>query len=249
MKVVLFGLLALLALVPPAAAADGNALWHIVSEQCVPNQKKNHSPRPCELVDLAAGYAVLKDIVGNTQFLLIPTRQVRGIESPELLASGAPNYWQDAWLARRFVEQRARHQLPREAIGLTVNSISGRTQNQLNIHIDCVRLDVGTALRSHAAAIGESWAKFPVHLVGHEYLAMRVTEADLTSNPFVLLATNAPGARNDMAHWTLVVVGSRWQDKDGFVLLAGRATPGSGNWGQGEQLLDHSCAAATAASR
>lgn len=238
----------LLALAPCANAADANALWHIVSEQCVPNQKRNHTPRPCELVDLAAGYAVLKDLVGNTQFLLIPTRQLRGIESPELLAAGAPNYWQDAWQARRFVEQRARHQLPRDAIGLTVNSISGRTQNQLNIHIDCVRLDVSNALRSHAGAIGESWSKFPARLVGHDYLAMRLAGADLTANPFVLLA-NATGAPKDMAHWTLVAIGSRWQDKDGFVLLAGHATPASGNWGEGEQLLDHSCAAATAASR
>lgn len=238
--------LLLLALASNANAADPNALWHIVSEQCVPNQKRNHTPHPCEFVDLAAGYAVLKDLVGNTQFLLIPTRQLRGIESPELLAAGAPNYWQDAWQARRFVEQRARHQLPPDAIGLTINSISGRTQNQLAIHIDCVHLDVSAALRAHADAIGETWAKFPARLVGHEYLAMRV--ADLTGNPFVLLA-DAPGARTDMAHWTLVVIGSRSQDKDGFVLLAGRATPASGNWGQGEQLLDHACAATTAASR
>lgn len=243
MKLILLASL-LLALAPCANAADTNALWHIVSEQCVPNQKKNHTPRPCELVDLAAGYAVLKDLVGNTQFLLIPTRQLRGIESPELLASGAPNYFQDAWQARRFVEQRARHQLPPDALGLAINSISGRTQNQLHIHIDCVRLDVSTILRSHAAAIGESWAKFPARLVGHEYLAMRLTGSDLAGNPFVLLA-NAPGAPKDMAHWTLVVIGS----KDGFVLLAGHATPASGNWGEGEQLLDHSCAAATAASR
>jgi len=247
MKLVLLASL-LLALAPRANAADANALWHIVSEQCVPNQKKNHAPRPCEQVDLAAGYAVLKDLVGNTQFLLIPTRQLKGIESPELLAAGAPNYWQDAWQARRFVEQRARHQLPRDAIGLTVNSISGRTQNQLNIHIDCVRLDVSTALRSHAGAIGESWAKFPVSLVGHEYLAMRLAGPDLAANPFVLLA-NAPGAPKDMAHWTLALIGARWQDNDGFVLLAGHATPASGNWGQAEQLLDHACAAATAASR
>jgi len=244
MKVVL---LLLLALAPTATAADSGALWHIVSERCVPQQKLTHSPRPCELVDLAAGYAILKDLVGNTQFLLIPTRQLRGIESPELLAPGVPNYWQYAWQARRFVEQRARHQLPRDAIGLTVNSIAGRTQNQLNIHVDCVRLDVSNALRSHASAIGDSWAKFPTPLASHEYIAMRV--ADLTSNPFVLLAERAPGARTDMAHWTLVVIGSRWQDKDGFVLLAGHAAPASGNWGEGEQLLDHACAAATAASR
>ena len=246
---ILFGALLLLALPTRLSAADSNALWHIVGELCVPQQKLTHSPRPCEQVDLAAGYAVLKDKVGNTQFLLIPTRRILGIESPALLAAGAPNYWRDAWQARHFVEQRARHQLPRDAIGLAINSLPGRTQNQMSIHIDCVNLDVRQALREHAAAIGPSWTKFPVPLASHDYLAMRLDEPDLTSNPFQLLADNAPGARNDMAHWTLVVIGAHWQDKDGFVLLAGHAVPGVGNWAEGEQLLDHACGVATALSR
>ena len=83
-----------------SSAADANALWHIVSEQCVPDQKQNHSPKPCEQVDLAGGYAVLKDLVGNTQYLLIPTARISGIESPAVLAPNAPNYWADAWHAR-----------------------------------------------------------------------------------------------------------------------------------------------------
>jgi CDP-diacylglycerol pyrophosphatase len=239
-------LAALTILLPPRhAAADSNALWHIVSEQCVPDQKLNQAPRPCAQVDLAGGYAVLKDIVGNTQFLLIPTARVSGIESPEILAPKSPNYFDAAWRARHFVEERARHQLPRDAMGLVINSLSGRTQNQLHIHVDCMRLDVTAALRAHAGATGTSWSKFPEPLAGHEYLAMRIAQPELdTTNPFVLLADGVPGARADMAHYTLVVVGS----KDGFIVLAGHATPATGNWGSGEQLQDHACAAATAAS-
>jgi CDP-diacylglycerol pyrophosphatase len=52
-----------------------------------------------------------------------------------------------------------------------------------------------------------------------------------------------------MGHYTLVVVGDTVQGKDGFVVLAGHASPATGNWGSGEQLQDHACAAATAASR
>jgi CDP-diacylglycerol pyrophosphatase len=244
--------LAVLALLiaPRHAAADANALWHIVSEQCVPDQKQNHTPRPCAEVDLAGGYAVLKDIVGNTQFLLIPTARVSGIESPALLAPNAPNYWDDAWHARHFTEDRARRQLPRDAMGLAINSISGRTQNQLHIHIDCMRLDVTTALRQHADAIGTSWAKFPVPLVGHGYMALRLDQPELgRTDPFVLLADGVPGARADMGHYTLVVVGARSRGKDGFIVLAGHANPGAGNWGSGEQLQDHACAAATVAAR
>jgi len=246
---VIFALLlsaVVLAVVSRRAAADPNALWHIVGEQCVPDEKQNHAPEPCEQVDLAGGYAVLKDIRGNTQFLLIPTTRVSGIESPAILAPGAPNYWRDAWQARRYVEAKARRHLPRDTIGLAINSISGRTQNQLHIHIDCMRLDVIAALRQHASAIGPGWAKFPVPLSGHDYMAMRIDQPELTGvNPFVLLADGIPGARADMGHYTLVVVGA----DPGFVVLAGRANPAAGNWGSGEQLQDHACAAATAASR
>jgi CDP-diacylglycerol pyrophosphatase len=235
---------------PHHAAADANALWHIVGEQCVPDQKANNVPRPCAEVDLTGGYAVLKDIVGNTQYLLIPTTRVSGIESPEILAPKAPNYWDAAWHARHFVEELARHQLPRDAVGLAINSISGRTQNQLHIHVDCMRLDVTAALRAHAGAIGTTWSKFPEPLVGHDYMAMRIDQPELgATNPFALLADGLSGARADMGHYTLVVVGSNVQGKDGFVVLAGHATPATGNWGAGEQLQDHACAAATVASR
>src|SRR5271165_1097486 len=156
--------------VPRHAAADADALWHIVGERCVPNQQQNQSPKPCEQVDLAAGYAVLKDIVGETQFLLIPTTRVTGIESPEILAPDAPNYWAAAWQARHFVEDRANRPLPRDAISLAINGVGARSQNQLHIHIDCIRLDVQAALREHAAAIDTHWSQFPAPLAGHEHM-------------------------------------------------------------------------------
>jgi CDP-diacylglycerol pyrophosphatase len=52
-----------------------------------------------------------------------------------------------------------------------------------------------------------------------------------------------------MGHETLVVVGDTYQGHDDFVLLAGHASPATGNWGAGEQLQDHACAAATVAGR
>ncbi len=235
---------------PRQTAADENGLWRIVSEQCVPNEKQNHQPNPCVAVDLAGGFVVLKDLVGRTQYLLLPTARVTGIESPAVLATNAPNYMAEAWHQRHYVEDRALHKLPRDALGLAVNSINGRTQNQLHVHIDCMRLDVTAALRDHAGAIGASWAKFPVPLVGHDYMAMRVDQPELGAvNPFALLADGVAGAHADMGHYTLVVVGSSVQGKDGFVVLAGHADPAAGNWGAGEQLQDHDCAAATAASR
>src|ERR1051325_9340828 len=129
-----------------ARAFDPNALWKIVSGQCVPNQLAHGDPKPCVEVDLKDGaehgYAVLKDLHGATQYLLIPTQRIVGIESPELLAPNAANYFADAWNARGFVEKALGHALPIDALGLAVNSKLARTQNQLHVHIDCVRPDV-----------------------------------------------------------------------------------------------------------
>jgi CDP-diacylglycerol pyrophosphatase len=244
------GALLALCVAPPPAFADPNVLWHIVSEQCVPDQQQFHVPKPCEQVDLAGGYVVLKDRDGGTQFLVMPIARITGIESAEILAPDAPNYWDAAWQARHFVNERAHRDLPRDALGLAINSVSGRTQNQLHIHVDCMRLDVTAALRAHAGAIGTTWTEFPEQLVGHDYMAMRIQQPELgATNPFALLADDVPGARADMGHYTLVVVGSNVQGKEGFVVLAGHATPATGNRGAGEQLQDHACAAATVASR
>jgi CDP-diacylglycerol pyrophosphatase len=125
-----------------ASAADPDALWHVVHDLCVTDAKVSGAPAPCSKVDLAHGYAVLKDIRGDTQLLLIPTDRVTGIEDPKLMAADAPNYWQDAWDARPIFEKRAGRAVPREALGLAINSLYGRTQNQLHIHIDCVRPSV-----------------------------------------------------------------------------------------------------------
>ena len=64
-------------------------LWHHVNDECVPDQTAHGDPAPCAFVALgqgvARGFAVYKDRVGATQFLLIPTRKVSGIDDPDLL--------------------------------------------------------------------------------------------------------------------------------------------------------------------
>ena len=123
-----------------------DALWMLVSTQCVPNQLQHSDPKPCASVDLNDGYVILKDRRGLTQYLLIPTIRVSGIESAYLLTPGAPNYFADAWRERGYVERAARRALPRSAISLAINSAEGRSQNQLHIHIDCIRADVQKVL-------------------------------------------------------------------------------------------------------
>jgi CDP-diacylglycerol pyrophosphatase len=234
-------LLALLA--GPTRAANPDALWQIVHGKCVPDQQANGAPAPCALFDLAHGYVVLKDIVGATQFLLIPTAKVTGIEDPAILAPGAPNYFAAAWQAHPMVEQRVQKALPIDELGLAINSVYGRSQNQLHIHIDCMRRDVVAALRANGAAVGTTWAPFPVKLLGHPYVARRIVAADLSgANPFTLLAEGVPVAPASMRQWTIVVVPAPSGGVPGFLLLADHVNVASGDFASGEDLQDHDCA-------
>ena len=235
---------------PRGRAADPEALWKIVHDQCVPDQQQNGNPAPCALVDQnkgdAKGYAILKDIVGATQYLLIPTARVPGIESESLLAPDAPNYFADAWRERGFTEQAAGYALPRQAISLAINSAFGRSQNQLHIHIDCIRTDVAAALQHQLGAIGDSWAPLPEPLAGHPYQGIRVLGDALDgANPFALLADGVAGAREAMGEQTLVVAGAVFADsRPGFIILTDRINPAMGDKAAGEELQDHGCAIA-----
>jgi CDP-diacylglycerol pyrophosphatase len=238
-----------------AAQASGSreALWRIVHEQCVPDQLHSHDPKPCVQVDVRGGiekgFAILKDRRGTTQFLLIPTDSISGIESPIILAPAAPNYFADAWEARTYIDDTLHQTLPRDAIGLAINSTASRSQDQLHIHVDCIRPDLRAALREHTTSIGSRWAPLDVPLAAQHYMAIWVPGERLGSNnPFRLLAEGLPGAAQDMGDRTLVVVGStRAGGAAGFVILEDQVDSASGDSAHGEDLLDHACRIAAAA--
>jgi CDP-diacylglycerol pyrophosphatase len=233
-----------------ARAADPSALWKIVNGECVPHEQAERDPSPCSEVDLAhgadKGFVVLKDIEGVAQFLLIPTARISGIEDPKVLEPAATNYWDAAWQARHFMTERVHTPLPRDAISLAINSSVGRSQDQLHIHIDCVRPDVRAALADNLDKVEGVWTPFPVALAGHTYRSIRINHETLDGiNPFHVLADNDPQARADMGMHTLVVVGESFADgTTGFVLLDDHADLAAGDQASGEQLQDHSCAVA-----
>lgn len=241
--------LLLAGLIGPAGsqAVDPAALWKIVSGQCVPHEQAAHDPSPCAAVDLEQGvdkgFVVLKDLNGVAQFLLIPTTRLGGMEDPAILTPGAMNYWNAAWQARTFVEARLQTRLPRDAVSLAINSRVGRTQNQLHIHIDCMRPDVQALLRQNLDKVGMAWSVFPVDLAGHRYRTIRIQQDSLRFvDPFRLLAQSDERIAADMGMHTLVVVGATFADgTGGFVLLDDHADILAGDFAAGEQLQDHTC--------
>lgn len=235
---------ALWRMIDRAQMSHPNALWHVVHDLCVTDEKASGDPAPCAQVDLAGGYAVLKDIQRPSQYLLLPTQRITGIESPALLAPASPNYWRAAWDARWRVAKAIGRPAARQDIGLAINSVPGRTQNQMHIHIDCVRPDVLRAIAPHEAKLGARWKTLPVRLYGHRYRARWIGGADLGANdPFKLLAQSDPRARAHMGDQTLVLIGAaRAKDGPGFVLLNDHVDFAKGDSGAGEELLDHHCA-------
>jgi CDP-diacylglycerol pyrophosphatase len=225
-------------------SADHDALWKIVHDRCVPDQSGHGDPAPCVTVNLAERWALYKDDNGKTQFLLIPTDRVTGIEDPFILSERAPNYWEAAWDARRFVNQRAGRNLTDDQIALAINSQFSRSQNQLHIHIDCLRPDVRDALHQLQPQIGTSWMRATV--LGQDYDVRWLSAEDLKGrNLFSAVAEHLQSGR-PMGAETVVLAGTTLPDgTSGLDLLAGRTGIG-GNRGNGEKLEDHSCAIAKA---
>jgi len=226
------------------ASASGNrdALRQIVHDQCVVNWLQSHRASPCERLYLpqthavSFGYAVLKDRKGGAHFLLIPTRAIGGLESPELLEPGAPNYFGAAWRARDQIAASVGHSVPRSAVGLAINPAHARTQDQFHIHIECLRTDVAKALNGISTRVGGRW--LPVHIGAAQYQAMRIPGEELgDQDPIRLLAERLPQARESMAEYTLVVAGFEFADGPGFIALAGKGPAG-------ELLMDSTCAVA-----
>lgn len=231
-------------LVGRAALADRMKLWEIVHDQCAPAAEKGAKmPPPCLQVDAKAGEAVIKDRNGVAQLLAIPTARVTGIEDPVLLAPGAPPYFAQAWAARGLMAAYLKRPPPREAIALAVNSEYSRSQDQLHIHVDCLRRDVAQALAAYAPHIDGQWRAMTEALAGRNYFVRRVESADLVGvDPFRLLAEGMPKAKSDMGHWSLAAVPLRFGDAPGFALLADHAELTAG--GHAEDLQDHDCALA-----
>ncbi|WP_259369200.1 CDP-diacylglycerol diphosphatase [Komagataeibacter europaeus] len=220
-----------------AGGHSPDALWHIVHEQCVAHADGN----PCEETDTHAGYAVLKDRVGTGQYLLIPTRRITGMEDPAITRGDAPDYVAYAWRQTARVNRRLSHALPGEDMSLAINSVYGRSQNQLHIHVDCIRPDVRAALQHALPHLGARWAALPLY--GHAYRARLVDTPDLSGvRPFALLARDMADPAREMGRHTLVIAGIRQADgRQGFVILDDHVDLVHGDRASGEELQDHTC--------
>jgi CDP-diacylglycerol pyrophosphatase len=220
------------------SAVDSDGLWKVVGGQCVPNMRDKGQPGPCTTVDFNKRYAVLKDIAGRAQYLVIPTDRVAGVESPEILYAGSPEYWVGAWGAGRNVEQKLGMPLAGNQLGLEINSSKRRTQNQLHIHVDCMRTDITKALAPFNDITPGTWRW--TTLDGSRYRVTRVTSLSDTHNPFRVVNRDL-GPQQSMAAQTILVTGAGTDAKRDGWLIVNSGLDVEGGTGTAEGLLDHSC--------
>lgn len=214
-------LLCLLALGIAATAAAGqteprSVLWPIVQYCLAPEH--NDGPPACFLTDKARGYALLKDIRGLTQVLLVATDRRWGTEDPRIQAPDAPNYFAAGWAARRCVSTLAGRPVPDGEISLAINSLRGRSDGQLHIHIDRIRADVAAKLDPSASEL-----TFGTHRYAVRHIP-RLAGINL-------FAEEAARNQGPIGEETILVVGD---PSGGFYVLTDRAT--STDRASGEEL-------------
>lgn len=203
---------------------DPNALWNQV-QVCL---KENPLADPCMSVNRQHQYVILHDINPKKKdsYLIVPTFQVTGIEDPKAWKPPVADFWKYGWdQAKHYVGK------PAEDTGLAINSIAGRDQNQLHIHISCVKKAVRDKLKT--ANIPATWKLQAVTLENHEYDAIKV--ASLDKSPFLVLQELGEAKRH-MGDQSLAVVGA---SGGGYYLLDSYTTKGTK--GEAEELLDEKC--------
>jgi CDP-diacylglycerol pyrophosphatase len=219
-----------------AKAADPDALWKHVVEVCLKSDPRTDAANPCDVVAPQADYLLVKDICGPTQYLLLPTHRLSGIESEEL--ASAPNYFQLAWAQRDWVSRRAGRQVTADEIALALNSADRRSQNQLHIHIDLARPGLGAALRPYQNDPVGRWSLF--RFQQHDYHVMRLTDL-ANQDPIKLVRARVAAIQGVMRHQTIGLVGASFADgSNGFYLLNGEfdGTQNGGGWAE-ELEVDH----------
>ncbi len=214
-----------------------DALWQIVSQSCVPSDAAGKGPGKCAKVS-PDGYALLKDIRGKGQYLLMPTARVAGMESPALAQPGSPDYFRYAWENRDYVSRALNTHVPDALMSLAINSAKGRSQNQLHIHIDCISQSMRNALSAYDDAAPGTWVD--ARLNDHLYRLTRVASPTAAHvHPYERVLSQAQARGQAIGDHSLFMATA----PGGFFVVDGyyQAHGPNANPGSSEELQDHSC--------
>ena len=236
---------------PPPPHPHGQVLWHIVHDQCAPDQQQNGRPAPCIEVALdqgvdrwirrAEGQGRRRAVSGDADHR---DHRHRGC---------APARAGRAKLLRRRLARadlcgcahRQDHAAPGHGgVGqFALRAVPGSAPPARRLPHAAKRRGAGRRPPWHRPALVQR----PVHLRGPSLLCDPARRRRTGGGPFP-----HPGrqhARSGEGHGRLdagSLAGETFppDGKPGFVLLAGRADPAHGDFASGEELQDHECAIA-----
>jgi CDP-diacylglycerol pyrophosphatase len=206
------------------------ALWTVV-QACLLNHRLTGASFPCLEVNVSngndRGYVVLQLPFGASDPMLAPTRRIVGVEDPSLQAPDGPNYFEDAWNARKFLQDAPHEPLPHDGVVLAVNSRQSRSQDQLHIHIGCLSSGARRTVQAFVPALpADRWAPLGRPFRGLEFWGRLLVQDNLAGvNPFRLAAEAWPSPSVDRSQLTIAAIGVELSDGgEGFVLLASLQT-------------------------
>lgn len=229
-----------------AGCARSDALWAVTDNVCMVNYHYTGHPSPCQQIYIPEGKRQGFSIIQNPRypyhFILVPTIPVSGIESPWLFMPGRPDYFGYAWLMRYQLMSQYGRPVPEDMLGMAINSACGRSQNQLHIHLTCLREDVYRQLRAERPYIQDAWHPLPDKLLTHTYYARRVLQPTAMGiYPIASVAHYFRLTPPMLAEYGVALVPTTFSGEKGFILLATRRGWDKGNRASVESLLDKRC--------
>jgi CDP-diacylglycerol pyrophosphatase len=191
------------------------------------------SSNGCKEYDPVNQYVIIKDDDAEKPqaYLLIPSVKVTGIEDKQIFRAPYVNLWANAWdQSQRYPGWESRR------IGMAINSVHARTQNQLHVHISCIDAQVAETLDDKVKGDG------PYTLsLGSKKNSYTVTmRNDLTDKESPFWVAREMERGEAMANKSVAVVKSKEAGR--YFILTTVYKDGKG--GNAEELLDQRCGSA-----
>jgi CDP-diacylglycerol pyrophosphatase len=240
------GVFAVTAFATTAIGVDRLALWQVV-RACVVDFKLTGASLPCFEVDVSDGEERGNVVLRAPLFhdlIVAPTRKIVGIEDPFLRSAGAPNYFDAAWRARSFLKSADGRAPEHDEIAVIANSAVIRTQDQLHIHVGCLKSHAKRMLATAApnVPIGK-WAPIGAIVPHTVFWGMRIRGTNLSDiEPFRLTAEALTDKMIPLRNLTIAAAGVRVKGDDQFLILTSYAEATGTSLGS-SALLDRSCPA------
>ena len=177
-----------------AHGAYANKLWQVVQQACLDAQVDS------SMCVLQGHSIVFKTNQTPPHYLLIPSTPLSGIEAPALWNSAYPAYFSEAWRLRYLAGARLGTR-PAAQIGIALNSACNRTQNQLHVHMNCIKPSVLTELHAKQGQIQTQWRDIVINQ--QPYRAKRMPGADIPNDLLSDIAQTDPDAARHPDQQTL----------------------------------------------